>query len=64
MQRSNKMLETSEDAGTSMFSFIAGDFTYLLMHKTLTKTFRKYFAFYLYSKTPWKRTIAGRYYLP
>ena len=52
MRRSNKILETSECAGTSMFLFIADDFMYLLVDKNLPKKFSKTFFFYLYSKTP------------
>ena len=40
MERSNDIRKTSESAGTSMFLFRAGDFTYLLIHKTLPKKFK------------------------
>ena len=63
MERSNEILKTSECAGTSVFLFIAGDFTYLLVHKTLPKHFQKHFVFYLYSKTPCRRGIPERYFL-
>ena len=41
MRRLNKILETSEHAGTSMFLFISGDFTYHPMSETLLKVIEK-----------------------